>query len=212
MKITKFVHSCVLIEHEDKAVLIDPGIFSWQSGLVAVESLPKLDTVVVTHMHPDHMGEPFIKALVGVQPDVEWLAPADAHEALRGYGAINVSDQSTADIDVTTVDHAKVVPFGTACKDLIVSCFGLVTDPGDTHDFSSTNDILLLPVQAPWGTTIRAIELGMELKPKYIVPIHDWMWNEDWRNNVYQRMEAIFADTSTTFLQPVDGRPLEINL
>ncbi|RTK94957.1 MBL fold metallo-hydrolase [Candidatus Saccharibacteria bacterium] len=122
MKITKFVHSCVLIEHEDKAVLIDPGIFSWQSGLVAVESLPKLDTVVVTHMHPDHMGEPFIKALVGVQPDVEWLAPADAHEALRGYGAINVSDQSTADIDVTTVDHAKVVPFGTACKDLIVSC------------------------------------------------------------------------------------------
>ncbi|RTK94956.1 hypothetical protein EKI60_00660 [Candidatus Saccharibacteria bacterium] len=87
-----------------------------------------------------------------------------------------------------------------------------MTDPGDTHDFSSTNDILLLPVQAPWGTTIRAIELGMELKPKYIVPIHDWMWNEDWRNNVYQRMEAIFADTSTTFLQPVDGQPLEINL
>lgn len=212
MKITKFAHSCILIEHDSKALLLDPGIYSWQSGLVDVTALPKLEAVIVTHRHPDHLGEPFVKALLEAQPDVLWIAPADSHDQLRQLGALNVSDQTTGDIEVQTVEHAKVVPFGVACQNLVVHCFGLVTSPGDTHDFTETKDILLLPVQAPWGTTIRAFELGQELQPKYLIPIHDWMWNDEWRATIYQGLERVFTDSSTSVLLPTNGQAFDIDI
>lgn len=210
MKITKLVHSCVLLEDNGKAVLLNPGIYSWQSGIIDVAKLPKLDAIVVTHKHSDHLGAPFVKALVAAQPDVQWFAPADAHEQLTELGVKYVTDQSSNDIQVTTVPHAKVEPFGSPVQNLIVNCFGKVTDPGDTHDFNETKDVLLLPVQAPWGTTIRAFELGLELKPKYIIPIHDWMWNDEWRKTIYDGLERVFANTETKFLRPTDGEATEI--
>lgn len=212
MKLTKFVHSCILVEHDDEAVLFDPGIFSWNSGVVDVNSLPSLNVIVVSHKHQDHCFEPFIKALVHKFPEVQWVAPSDAHQDLVSWGVKNVTNQSFGDLEVTEVDHAPVEPFGVQVRDLISHWKGLVTDPGDTHDISETKDVLLLPIQAPWGTTIRAIELVNELSPKYIVPIHDWMWNDEWRENVYKRFEDIFADTKSKFLRPLDGQTLEINL
>lgn len=210
MKLTKFVHSCVLLEDDGKTALFNPGVYSWQSGLVDVLSLPKLDGVAVTHKHPDHLSPDFVKAIVAAQPDVQWFAPADAHEDLRAMGVKNVTDQSMGDFEVKTVPHAQVEPFGVQVDNLIVHWNGKVTDPGDTHDFSETKDVLLLPVQAPWGTTIRAFELGLELKPKYLVPIHDYMWVDDWRNVVYDRLEQVFAETQTKAIRPESGKTIEI--
>ncbi len=212
MKLTKFAHSCVLLEENGKAILLSPGIYSWQTGLVKLEELPTLTAVVVTHKHGDHLAEPFVKALVAVQPDAQWIAPADAHEQLRVFGVTNITDQGTEDVEVTTVEHAKVTPFGVQVQNLIVHCFGKVTDPGDTHDFTETKDILLLPVQAPWSTTIRAFELGQELKPKYLVPIHDWMWNDEWRSTIYDGLDRVFAGTETTVVRPIDGLPFECDV
>lgn len=212
MKLTKFVHSCVLVETDSKAVLFDPGIFSWNSGVVQVDTLPNLDTIFVSHKHPDHLAEPFVRALVKRFPDVQWVAPADAHADLQGFGVKNVSDQSGNTYQVVTTDHAPVEPFGVQVQDMIVHWNNTVTSPGDTHALSETKDVLLLPVQAPWGTTIAAIELAVKLKPKFVLPIHDWMWNDDWRANCYDRFQKIFGDKGITFLPAVDGRPIEISI
>ena len=48
MRITKFGHAGVRIEHDGRAVLIDPGVFTQE------ESLDGVDAVLVTHEHPDH--------------------------------------------------------------------------------------------------------------------------------------------------------------
>ena len=210
MRLTKFAHSCVLIEEQNKAILLNPGIYSWQSGLVDVQKLPELTAIVATHKHGDHLAEPFVRALVQVQPDVLWIAPEDAHQMLQEWGVQNVTAQSTEEVEVVPIAHAKVVPFGVPVDNILVHCFGKVTDPGDTHDFTETKEVLLLPVQAPWGTTIRAFELGQELQPKYLLPIHDWMWNEEWRNTVYDGLERVFQNTTTTVIRPADGRPTEI--
>lgn len=212
MKLTKFVHSCVLAEDGGKAILFDPGIFSWNSGLVDVAKLPELNAVVVSHQHSDHLGEPFVRALTKQFPDVQWLAAPDSHELLKSYGANNVSDQSTDEIEVIVGDHAHVAPFGVQVQNMVTNWHGVITHPGDTHDFSSPKDILLLPVQAPWATTVRAVELALQYKPKYVLPIHDWMWNEEWRQNCYNRFEQILNDTNTKFLWPVDGQPIDLTL
>lgn len=212
MRLTKFVHSCVLIEDSASSVLIDPGIFSWNSGLVEVSLLPKLDTVVVTHKHPDHMGEPFIRALTEKFPEIQWVAPSDAHDELKSFGVDNLTDKSMGLLAVTVGDHAHVEPFGVQVMNLKADWRNSVSIVGDTHDIQETRDVLLLPVQAPWGTTIRAVEVALGLQPKYILPVHDWMWNEEWRQNCYNRFENIFRDTGTTFLRPVDGQPIEIDV
>lgn len=212
MKITKLVHSCVLIEDDGQVALCNPGIYSWQSGVVSLDSIPQLDYVVVTHKHADHLGEPFVRALVEKFPEVQWVAPLDSHDELKALGVQNVTEQSVGPVVTKLVDHAKVVPFGVPVQNLIVHWNGKVTDPGDTHDFSETKGVLLLPVQAPWGTTIRAFELGLELKPQYLIPIHDWMWNEEWRNTIYDGLERVFAETDTKFIRPIDGQPIDIAL
>jgi L-ascorbate metabolism protein UlaG (beta-lactamase superfamily) len=212
MKLTKFVHSCVLVEHDNKAVLFDPGIFSWGSGTVDVTTLPKLDAIVVSHKHPDHCAEPFVRALVDTFPEAQWIAPSDLHDDLASWGVQYVTNQSTEDVQTVEGSHAPVDPFANQVQNLITHWNGAVTHPGDSHDFSESMDVLLLPVQAPWGTTIKAVNLVLELKPKYILPIHDWMWRDEWRESSYDRFEQLFADTPTTFLRPTDGQSIEVEL
>ena len=212
MQLTKFVHSCVLIEHEGKTVLFDPGIFSWNSGLIDLSQFPQLDTIVVSHKHPDHCAEVFVRALVERFPDARWFAPSDAHEDLSAWGVRAMSSQSQEGIDIIEIDHAPVEPFSNQVGNLITHWNGLVTQPGDTHELDITKDVLFLPIQAPWGTTIRALKLALELKPRFVLPIHDWMWRDEWREMSYDRCENAFKDSGIVFLRPVNGQVIEVNL
>lgn len=212
MKITKFVHSCVLVEDEDNAVLFDPGVFSWQSGLVDVAALPKLNSVVVTHKHPDHLGPEFVQALVASQPDVQWFTPADSHADLRALGVRLVTDKSIDKVQITSGNHAPVEPFGVQVQNLVVHWNSRLTHPGDTHEIQQTQALLLLPVQAPWGTTVEAMKLVLSLMPKYVLPIHDWMWNEQWRNLCYDRFSNVFSASGIQFIRPIDGVAFELDV
>lgn len=211
MKITKFVHACVLVEDDGQAMLFDPGGFSWQSGLVDVNALPELTAIAVTHKHGDHMDESFVRALVERFSDIQWFAPSDAHDDLRSWGVVNVTNQSMQDVEVTEGEHAPVEPFGAQVSNLQVCWRGKVTHPGDSHEFAYQAPVLLLPVQAPWGSTVHAFRLVQELQPAHVVPIHDWMWNDQWCQHVYNRLEAVFQDSATSVHRPTNGRPIEIH-
>ncbi len=87
MKITKFVHSCLLVEAEGKVILVDPGDFSWGSGTFDIVKLNQLDKIVITHEHSDHFCEPFVKALAEKFP-----AAAEMVLRLKPRYAIPVHD------------------------------------------------------------------------------------------------------------------------
>src|SRR3954454_13689911 len=48
MRITKFGHACIRIEHDGHTLVIDPG------GFTQPEAVDGADAVLVTHEHPDH--------------------------------------------------------------------------------------------------------------------------------------------------------------
>jgi len=212
MKITKFVHSCVLVEDGGRAVLIDPGAFSWQSGLVDVASLPKLDAIYVTHLHGDHLEEPFIKALLESQPNVPWIAPEDAARQLQSFGVQNISQQTPSGDSIFIGDHANLDPLGPTPKNMVVHLADKLTHPGDSHTFTQTKLVLCLPVDAPWGSTLDAVRLAIQLKPKYVLPIHDYMWNDTWRKNWYCNIADCLKQFNIEFLYPIDGQPIEIDV
>ncbi len=49
MRITKFGHACVRIEHDGQVVVIDPGAFTER------EAVDGATAVLITHEHPDHL-------------------------------------------------------------------------------------------------------------------------------------------------------------
>lgn len=212
MKITKLMHSCLLVEMTEpvnRTVLFDPGVFS--EPFVDVASLVWLDDIVVTHMHFDHMSVPLIKKLVDKFPKVRITAPEDAIQHLSEAG-IRVSTDTPEGIELFESPHESIYPLSSTPEQIGVHYLGLLTHPGDSHTFSQTKSVLALPVQAPWGSTIRAINLALELKPKYIVPIHDWHWSEEARVQMYSMMEKVFKEEGITFLSVNNGEPIVLRL
>ncbi|WNQ13888.1 metal-dependent hydrolase [Paenibacillus aurantius] len=56
MKLTYYGHSCVLVEHEGKRLIIDPFLSGNPQSGVDPSSL-QVDAVVLTHGHGDHFGD-----------------------------------------------------------------------------------------------------------------------------------------------------------
>ena len=97
-------HACVLVEMEGVRILTDP-VFSRKCGPMlgcqigptryrdapcTVEDLPKIDAVVISHNHYDHLDYQTVRDLNQHQPDLTWLVPMGVAEWMRGSGCRNV--------------------------------------------------------------------------------------------------------------------------
>lgn len=209
MKITKLVHSCLLVETTDRIALFDPGSMS----TVDVDSLNALNDIIITHKHGDHFDLELVKCLVTRFPDVHITAP---DEVVVRLNAESVPATSAAGDGIAFFDspHAAVRPImeGELPQEIGIHYLGQLTHPGDSHSFHETKAILALPVQAPWGSTVDALRVALELKPRYVIPIHDWHWRDEARESLYNRMGQVFAERGITFIHAVNGEPFTIDL
>ena len=206
MKITKYVHSCLLIETPERVGIIDPGIYSWESGLLKIDDLVQLDDIIITHEHADHFHPPFVQALLAKFPNARITASSATAEQLAAEGVNSFSTESSEGIDLADVSHESMVPLAPPPKaNLIVHYLDRLTHPGDSHNFDETREILALPLTAPWGSLRRAAELGLELKPKTIIPIHDWHLNDIARVQAHERLEGFFKEHGINFVKLIDG-------
>lgn len=212
MKITKFVHSCLLVEMPEpvnRTALFDPG--AWSEEALDVDSLVYLDDIVITHQHNDHMSIPLIKQLVGKFPDVRITAPEDVVELLGAEG-IKASSDPAPGMSFFDAPHEDVEPMFPRPQEIGVHYLDMLSHPGDSHSFDETKAILALPVQAPWGSTLNAVRLALELKPQHVLPIHDWHWQDAARRSMYNNLEKLFADQGITFHKLETGKPIVIDV
>lgn len=210
MRITKFRHSCVLVETGDRTVLFDPGNFSWQSGLIDLVKLPEIHDIVITHEHPDHYDENFVANLIKSLPNVTWITNTSIAPKLKQLGATQVHTDSTQYAKVINEEHADVVPFGVPVENISVEWNGLVYHPGDTLEISTEVPLVCMPMTAPWAKTVDAIKKILELKPKYVLPIHDWMLRDEWIKVVYSRANTLCEENGIKFLAAIDGEPINL--
>ena len=59
--------------------------------------------------------------------------------------------------------------------------------------------------------SVAAINLALELKPKHVVPIHDWHWSDAAREQMYDRLEQILGEQGITFHKLQTGQPVNID-
>lgn len=214
MKITKFIHSCLLVEMPEptnRTALFDPG--SMSESALNIDNLEFLDDIIITHEHGDHMHLPLIKRLAAKFPSVRITAPGSAVQQLQAEG-LQASSTPSEGIVFFDAPHEVIRPFYAADppEEIGVHYLNLLSDPGDSHSFTETMPILALPIQAPWGSTVAAVKLALELKPKHILPIHDWHWSEAARSSTYDSLEKVFGEQGISFHKLQTGEPVVIEL
>ncbi len=207
IKITKLVHSCLLVETDKQTVLFDPGVFSKDSVL---ESLPqKLDSIFITHVHPDHLDTDLIASLVTTYPNVAIFGTDSVLVKLKEAG---IQTEPPSDYSTFEASHEGHAPFLITPDNIGIHFIDILTHPGDSHSFSETKDVLALPITAPWGSVDRAVQLALTLHPRYIIPIHDWHWKDEPRAELYERLESLFKEHEIIFIKTVNGTPFTLEV
>lgn len=171
MRITKYTHACVRLEHDGRVLVIDPGTWSEPRALTGA------DAVLVTHEHADHID---VLRLAGLGAPV--YAPAGA--SIEGLDLIRVSageEFTAAGFPVRAVGGRHAVIYGGMpdCANLGYVVDGSVYHPGDSL-FRPDQEIetLLVPAQASWLKMAEAIDFVRAVNPARTYPIHDAQLNE----------------------------------
>ena len=97
LRVTWIGHSSVLIEIDGRCILTDP-VWSDRVGPfnlgpkrffkppIQIDSLPKLDAVLISHDHLDHLDKATILALANRDSDTSFFVPLGIGEYLRDWG------------------------------------------------------------------------------------------------------------------------------
>jgi len=213
MIIKKFLHSCILIESNDKRLLIDPGEFSFVEGKLKPEDIPKPDVLLLTHEHADHYFPEAIRKIV--KPNTKVVTHERIAELLskEHIPSVTLSAGYSLTLETFTIE-ALDLPHGALPipepKNSGYLINKAILHPGDSLAIPETRglEILFLPIAAPWLTLRETIEAGLRLKPKTIIPIHDAFMKDFMLERLYAMAEKKFSAAGIAFKQLALGEEL----
>jgi L-ascorbate metabolism protein UlaG (beta-lactamase superfamily) len=172
VRLTRFGHSCVLVEDGDARLLLDPGVFS--SGF---ETLRGLTAVLITHQHADHLDADRLLPLLEANPDAQ-LHCDGGSAAQLGVPLTVVADGDVLDlgtrVDVVGRDHAVIHPDLPQIPNVGYLVGGRFFTPGDALTVPDADvEVLGLPTAAPWLKLSEAVDLLRAVAPRRAFPLHD---------------------------------------
>jgi L-ascorbate metabolism protein UlaG (beta-lactamase superfamily) len=197
------------VECDEGTFLIDPGVYSWDSGIWSTISRPAITGILVTHEHADHLHTPFLQALVDTYPNATVHTNQSTASLLTAQGFDNVAAEPPEGATYFTAPHEEIL-LSARPENNGVHIANTLTHPGDSHSFTETKRVLALPLTAPWGSVVDAIRLATALKPEVIIPIHDWHWREAALLPFYDRLEAHFGEQGIRFIKAINGHSYEV--
>lgn len=194
MRITKYTHACVRLEHEERVLVIDPGMWSEPAALNGA------DAVLVTHEHADHIDVPRLAGL-----DVPIYAPVEANIPRLEVTGVSSSEEFTAaGFRVRAVGgrHAFIYGGQPDCANLGYIVDEIIYHPGDSlHVPEQPIETLLVPAQGSWMKMAEAIDFVKAIKPQRAFAIHDAQINDRGLSSV-NRWLAEETDIGYRYLTP----------
>lgn len=210
MKITKYSHACILVEADNgQNALFDPGNYSYESASFNISQLPELNYLLITHEHADHFHMPFVVEICQKYPDIKIITNSSVAKLLEGSVRVSIGSKSDENCEVFTAPHENL-PFGQPPDNIGFHFNNSLTHPGDSHSFVLSKQVLAMPMTAPWGSMTAATKKIISLKPKVVVPIHDWHWRPEALAKFYSFLSGEFNKAGIDFKIPIDGQPIEI--
>jgi L-ascorbate metabolism protein UlaG (beta-lactamase superfamily) len=208
MKITKLGHSCVLVETPDRVGLFDPG--GWADRAL-IDAIAHVDRIIYTHEHLDHFDVEILKALVAEFPEAHVICNAEIQKLIVDAGIdVVIREESACTVKFTSPHEQLPIPGAQAPAENGYHFKDLFTHPGDSQHFTETKKVLAMPFIGPWGKTGDSIAKVLELKPEYVLPIHDWHYTDEAKEWLQGVLELIFKDTSIKLLPNKNGQSITI--
>jgi L-ascorbate metabolism protein UlaG (beta-lactamase superfamily) len=204
MDITRFGHSCLLVEDGDARVLLDPGVFS--SGF---EDLRGLTGILITHQHIDHLDPTKLRTVVDNNPEAVLYVDEGsdgqlsefAHTVVRAGDALDLGTSVTVHGSQHAVIHEDI----PRIPNVGYLIGGRFFTPGDALTVPDADvEILGLPTDAPWLKLSEAVGLLREVKPAIAFPVHDAVLAPQAAGIWYGQFEAL-APAGTTFKKVLPG-------
>ena len=213
MRLTKFGHSCLLVEEQGARMLLDPGTLS--DGF---EELQGLTAILYTHQHADHLDPARLPGLLGRNPGVRVVSDEGSAKALGEAGAEVevVHDGDELDIGGVSVrvagrDHAVIHPDVPVIPNVGYLLGGRLFHPGDSFTLpGQLTEVLAVPIGAPWLKVSESIDYLREVGPRMAVPVHERTLSAVGMSLYYRQLEQLGARGSTTVRVMDDGKPVEL--
>jgi L-ascorbate metabolism protein UlaG (beta-lactamase superfamily) len=194
MRITHLGHACLLIQGAGTQLLIDPGNYS--SGF---ENLTGLDSLLVTHQHPDHIDAELTPDLLDANPGAEALVEPETVDALDLAAAATPfragESRVIGDFTIAAIGGQNGGP--------------TLFHPGDSYaDTPAGVDVLAVPLNAPWARVSETLAFVRAVAAPVAFPIHDGLLNDNGRTMYMMHVEK-FAQAGRELRDLSDGTPYE---
>jgi L-ascorbate metabolism protein UlaG (beta-lactamase superfamily) len=210
MRLTKFGHACIRIEHEGRVVVIDPGCFT------DPEAVDGADAVLITHEHPDHYDPSRLRASAAPVFTIDAVAARlrdEAPDVAERVSVVAPGDSFEAALAVRSVGelHAVIHPdFPRAFNS------GYLVTAGDTTLFHPGDaltppdvpvDVLCVVVSAPWMRAAEAVDFARLVGAPRNLAIHDRIYSDVGLGIVDGHLNALLPEHQT-YLRLADGADL----
>lgn len=177
MRVVKYTHSCLRLEKNDRAVVIDPGSFSEE------EPLDGASAVLITHEHVDHLDVEKLKR----HPSLEVWTNAAVADLLSEAGPERVhvvADGSTFsvagfDVSVHGEQHEVIHPDLPPVPNVGFFVDNSLFHPGDAFTvLDRPVETLVVPISAPWLRVSTPIDYIRTVKPRLALGSHEVLLSE----------------------------------
>lgn len=178
MKLTKFNHSCILLEDQAGDKLItDTGIFTYLP-----KDISKIKVLIITHNHPDHFKQESVEAIKKVNQDLKIFAPEDIAATIDATIPILGTEYKVGSFEISfySSDHAYIRKDFELPNNLGVIINKQISYPGDSYSLSPLKTkYLLTPLTAPWARIKDTEEFIVNSIPEVVIPVHDAILSEN---------------------------------
>jgi L-ascorbate metabolism protein UlaG (beta-lactamase superfamily) len=182
MRLTKFGHACVRIEHDGHTVVIDPG------GFTDPEAVDGADAVLVTHLHADHFDPGNLRRTdvpIFTIDEVARQAADNAPDLTERITVVTPGDRfEAAGLPVRAVGelHAVIhpdLPRNFNCGYVLTLGETKVFHPGDAlTPPDEPVDVLGVVGSAPWMRAAEAVDFARLVGAPRNIAIHDRVYSD----------------------------------
>lgn len=220
MQITKFEHSCILLEQSARRLYLDPGKFT-----TPLTECGSVDGVVITHEHDDHFVVEQLARIAKQSPNVQVLTTArvadliDAAE-LEDIGTVHIAAPGETvqlgafSITVFGGTHAEIHSSIPRIDNIGVVVNGTFAYAGDAYDpIPAGFDIQLLAVPAygPWMRMADSIDYLLSVRPQAAFAVHEMLLSRPGKELANARFQAAAESYGGTYHALAPGDSVSIS-